>query len=97
MRYNSFIQEHRDVTMSGTKRYEDKSGEYYLQNLDKYQKNYYFNQRSITSLNLNSNNKNFIKYCNTNYNSNKHIIKVKKKKLFNELVPIPIKHKKKFS
>ena len=95
MRYNSFIQEHRDVTMSGTKRYEDKSGEYYLQNLDKYQKNYYFNQRSITSLNLNSNNKNFIKYCNTNYNSNKHIIKVKKKKLFNELVPIPIKHKNK--
>ena len=96
MRYNSFIQEHRDVTMSGTKRYEDKSGEYYLQNLDKYQKNSLnFNQRSITSLNLNSNNKNYIKYTNTNYNSNKHIIKVKKKKLYNELIPIPIKHKNK--
>ena len=97
MKYNSFIQEHRDVTMSGTKRYEDKSGEYYLQNLDKYQKNNHLNQRSITSLNINSNNKNYIKYCHTshNYNSNKHIIKVKKKKLFNELVPIPIKHKNK--
>ena len=28
MKYNSFIREHRDITMSGNKRYDDKSGEY---------------------------------------------------------------------
>jgi len=62
MKYNSYIKEHRDITMSGTKRYENKSGEYYLQNLDKFQKNN-LNQKSITSLNLNNNN------YESNYNS----------------------------
>ena len=78
MKYNSFIKEHRDITMSGTKRYEDKSGEYYLQNLEKFQKNLNSNKKSITSLNLN-NNTNNVK-DNINYHSNKYIIKVKKKK-----------------
>ena len=81
MKYNSFVGERRDITLSGTKRYEDKSGEYYLQNLDRYQKNN-FNQKSITSLNF--------KNINNDYNCNKHIIKVKKKKLCDELIPIPI-------
>ena len=59
MKYNSFVKEHRDITMSGNKRYEDKSGEYYLQNLGKFQKNNLnYNQKSITSLNINNNNNN---------------------------------------
>ena len=89
MRYNSFIKEHRDVTMSGTKRFTDKSGEYYLKNLDKFHKNNLnSNQKSITSLKLNNND-------NKEQNSNKHIIKVKKKKLLDELIPIPVKQKNK--
>ena len=89
MKYNSFVREHRDITMSGNKRYEDKSGEYYLQNLGKFQKiNLNFNQKSITSLNINNNNL-FNKNIDNNYLSNKHIIKVKKKNLFDELIPIP--------
>ena len=87
MKYNSFIKEHRDITMSGTKRYEDKSGEYYLQNLEKFQKNLNSNKKSITSLNLN-NNTNNVK-DNINYHSNKYIIKVKKKKICDELIPLP--------
>ena len=83
MKYNSFVKEHRDITLSGTKRYEDKSGEYYLQNLDRYQKNNLnFTQKSITSLNF--------KNINNDCNYNKHIIKVKKKRLCDELIPIPI-------
>ena len=83
MKYNSFVKEHRDITLSGTKRYENKSGEYYLQNLDRNQKNNLnFTQKSITSLNF--------KNINNDYDYNKHIIKVKKKKLCDELIPIPI-------
>ena len=91
IKYNTFIKEHRDITMSGTKRYEDKSGEYYLQNLEKFQKNLNPNQKSITSLNINSKNKNANDslYSSTNYHSNKYIIKVKKKKLCDELIPLP--------
>ena len=95
IKYNSFIKEHRDITLSGTKRYEDKSGEYYLQNLEKFQKNLNPNQKSITSLNLNSNNNNANDslFSNTNYHSNKYIIKVRKKKLCDELIPLPhMKH-----
>ena len=93
MKYNSFIRDHRDITMSGNKRYEDKSGEYYLQNLGKFQKNNLnINQKSITSLNINDNNSHNAN--NNNYHSNKHIIKVKKKKLFDELIPIPIMKQK---
>ena len=98
LKYNSFIQDHRDVTMSGTKRYEDKSGEYYLQNLDKFQKNSLnFNQKSITSLNVNSNNNDNSNNSNfNNYYSNENIMKSKKKKLNEELIPIPtIKQKNK--
>ena len=39
MRYNSFLKENKDVTMVGTKRYDDKSGEYYLLNSEKLHKN----------------------------------------------------------
>ena len=86
IRYNSFIKEHRDVTMSGTKRFEDKSGEYYLQNMNKFNKNNLnLNQKSVTSLKLNNYNNN----DNINYNSNKHMIKVKRKKIHDELIPIP--------
>ena len=86
IRYNSFIKEHRDVTMSGTKRFEDKSGEYYLQNMNKFNKNNLnINQKSVTSLKLN----NFNNNDNINYNSNKHMIKVKRKKILDELIPIP--------
>ena len=79
MKYNSFLKEHKDVTMSGTKRYEDKSGEYYLKNAVKFKRNNinYLNQRSLTKPYL------------TNNNNNKHLIKVNKNKLFDELVPIP--------
>ena len=38
MRYNSFLKENKDVTMVGTKRYDDKSGEYYLLNSEKLHK-----------------------------------------------------------
>lgn len=87
IRYNSFIKEHRDVTMSGTKRFEDKSGEYYLQNMNKFNKNNLnINQKSVTSLKLNNFNNN---NDNINYNSNKHMIKVKRKKILDELIPIP--------
>ena len=75
MRFNTFIQQHRDITLSGTKRFEDKSGEYYLKNLGKFQKNN-LNIKSITSSKIS--------------NSNNHNrIKVNKKKLCDELVPIP--------
>ena len=87
MKYNSFIKEHKDLTMSGTKRYENKSGEYYLQNLGKFQKNI-LNQKSITTRNINYNSD--TKKNHTNYKSKKNIIKVKKKKLNDELIPIPI-------
>ena len=87
MKYNSFIKEHKDLTMSGTKRYENKSGEYYLQNLGKFQKNN-LNQKSITTRNINYNSD--TKNNSTNYKSNKNVIKVKKKKLDDELIPIPI-------
>ena len=88
MKYNSFIKEHKDITMSGTKRYENKSGEYYLQNLVKFQKNN-LNQKSITTLNL-KNNSDKKNNNSTNYKSNKNLIKIKKKKLNDELIPIPI-------
>ena len=96
MKYNSFIQEHRDVTMSGTKRYEDKSGEYYLQNLDNIQKNNLnLIQKSVTSLNINNNNNDNINNYN-NYYSDKNINQVNKKKLNEELIPIPtVKQKNK--
>ena len=71
--------------MSGTKRYADKSGEYYLKNSVKFRKNNinYLNQKSLTKPFLTNNN-------------NKHIIKVNKNKLYDELVPIPkIKQKNK--
>jgi hypothetical protein len=79
MNYNSFLKEHKDVTMSGTKRYADKSGEYYLKNSVKFRRNNinYLNQKSLTKPYL------------TNNNNNKHIIKVNKNKLYDELVPIP--------
>ena len=78
MNYNSFLKEHKDVTMSGTKRYADKSGEYYLKNSVKFRRNNinYLNQKSLTKPYLTNNN-------------NKHIIKVNKNKLYDELVPIP--------
>ena len=88
MKYNSFLEEHRDITMSGTKRFEDKSGEYYLKNAIKYQRNNlnYLNQKSLTKPSLNN---------NKNSNNNK-LIKVNKNKLYEELVPIPkIKQKNK--
>lgn len=89
MKYNSFIKEHRDITMSGTKRYENKSGEYYLQNLAKHLKNSLnINQKTKTSLNINNNN-NDANHGDTYYKSNKNIIKVKKKKITDELIPIP--------
>ena len=72
MKYNSFIKEHKDLTMSGTKRYENKSGEYYLQNLGKFQKNN-LNQKSITTRNINYNSD--TKNNSTNYKSNKNVIK----------------------
>ena len=65
--------------MSGTKRYEDKSGEYYLQNSVKFQRN------NLTLLNQKLNTKKNY----TNFQNNKNLIKVNKNKLFDELVPIP--------
>ena len=79
IKYNSFLKEHKYVTMSGTKRYEDKSGQYYLQNSVKFQRN------NLTLLNQKSNAKKNL----TNFQNNKNIIKVNKSKLFDELVPIP--------
>ena len=79
IKYNSFLKEHKYVTMSGTKRYEDKSGEYYLQNSVKYQRN------NLTILNK----KSYIKKNLTNFQNDKNIIKVNKNKFFDELVPIP--------
>ena len=89
MRYNSFLKENKDVTMSGTKRYQDKSGQYYLHNSVKFQRNKLnlLNKKSITKPSL------------TNYQNNntKNVIKVnRKKKLYDELVPLPkIKQKNK--
>ena len=87
MNYNTFLKENKDVTMSGTKRYEDKSGQYYLHNSIKFQRNKsnLLNKKSITKPTL------------TNYqNNNKNLIRVNKKKLYEELVPIPkIKQKNK--
>ena len=75
MKYNSFIKKHRDVTMYGTKRYENKSGSYYLQNLSKD----HMNQKSITSLKINNKNHNYKNNNQTYFNSNKDIINEKKK------------------
>ena len=88
MKYNSFLKANKYITMSGTKRYEDKSGQYYLHNSVKYQRNKLnlLNKKSITKPSL------------TNYqnNNNKNIIKVHRKKLYDELVPLPkIKQKNK--
>ena len=79
MKYNSFLKTHRDIKMSGAKRYKDKSGEYYLQNSVKYIRNnkHNLNQKSHTKP-IFANNKN-----------NKNLIKVNRKLLFDELVPIP--------
>ena len=65
--------------MSGTKRYENKSGGYYLQNSVKFLRNNKnpLNQKAFTKPNLN-NNKN-----------NKNLIRVNRKLLFDELVPLP--------
>ena len=78
-KYNSFLKTHKDVTMSGTKRYENKSGGYYLQNSVKFLRNNKnpLNQKAFTKPNLN-NNKN-----------NKNLIRVNRKLLFDELVPLP--------
>ena len=81
MKYNSFIKKHRDVTMYGTKRYENKSGSYYLQNLSKD----HMNQKSITSLKINNKNHNYKNNNQIYFNSNKDIINEKKKKIPNEL------------
>ena len=87
MKYNSFIKEHKDLTILRTKGHENKSGQYYLQNLGKFQKNN-LNQKSITTLNINSNSdKN--NNNSTSYKSNKNLIKMKKKQLNDELIPIP--------
>ena len=85
MRYNSFLKENKDVTMVGTKRYDDKSGEYYLLNSEKLHKknsNFLF-QKYNTKPNLTNNN-------------NKNLIRVNKKKTYDELVPLPkVKQKNK--
>ncbi len=85
MRYNSFLKENKDVTMVGTKRYDDKSGEYYLLNSEKLHKknsNFLF-QKYNTKPNLINNN-------------NKNLIRVNKKKTYDELVPLPkVKQKNK--
>ena len=88
MKYNSFLKTHRDIKMSGAKRYKDKSGEYYLQNSVKFIRNnkHNLNQKSHTKP-IFANNKN-----------NKNLIKVNRKLLFDELVTIPkIKQENKFS
>ena len=79
MKYNTFVKENRDVTMSGTKRYENKSGEYYLQNAPKFGKNNlkYLDKKSLTKPYLGK------------FNNNKYLIRVNKNKIFDELVPIP--------
>ena len=81
MKYNSFLKQNKDVTMSGTKRYEDKSGQYYLHNSVKFQRNQLnlLNKKSITKPTL----------SNYQNNNDKNIIRVNKKKLYDELVPIP--------
>ena len=80
MKYNSYLKSHKNVTMSGNKRYEDKSGEYYLKNSSKYHKSNLINKKFLTKQNT----------------INQNIIKVNKKKIFNQLVPIPkIKEKNK--
>lgn len=84
MKYNSFIKKHRDVTMYGTKRYENKSGSYYLQNLSKE----HMNPKSITLLKLNSKNHNYKSNNHLYFNRNKDIIKDKKKEVPNEFNPI---------
>ena len=81
MKYNSFIKKHRDVTMYGTKRYENKSGSYYLQNLSKD----HINQKSITSLKVSNKNHNHKNNEYIYFNSNKDIIQGKKKRFPKEL------------
>ena len=85
MRYNSFLKENKDVTMVGTKRYDDKSGEYYLLNSEKLHKknSNFLLQKYNTKPNLTNNN-------------NKNLIRVNKKKTYDELVPLPkVKQKNK--
>ena len=84
MKYNSFIKKHKDAIMYGTKRYENKSGSYYLKNLSKD----HLNQKSITSLRLNTNNQNPKNNDHIYVNRNKDIIKGKAKKTPKELNPI---------
>ena len=81
MKYNSFIKKNRDVTMYGTKRYENKSGSYYLQNLSKD----HMNQKSIASLKINNKNQYNKNKEHIYFNSNKDIIQSKKKTIPKEL------------
>ena len=90
MKYNSFIKKHQDVTMYGTKRYENKSGSYYLQNLSKE----HMNQKSITSLKLKNKNYTYKNHDHISFNSNFDIIKSTKKKVHKELNQITIEKKK---
>ena len=85
----SFIKNHKDVTLQGTKRFMDKSGEYYLKNVKMQNKRHDFNYHRKSSLNNPQNLENCL---------NGNLLKIKRRasKIVtllpeNSLTPIPKK------
>ena len=86
----SFIKNHKDVTLQGTKRFMDKSGEYYLKNVQMQNRRHDFNYHKRGSLNNPQN----LENCLNNDNALK--IKKRASKIVtllpeNSLTPIPKK------
>ena len=86
----SFIKKHKDVTLQGTKRFMDKSGEYYLKNVQMQNRRHDFNNHKRGSLNNPQN----LENCLNNGNALK--IKKRASKILtllpeNALTPIPKK------
>ena len=85
----SYIKNHKDVTLQGTKRFMDKSGEYYLKNVQMQNRRQDFNYHKKGSLNNPQNLENCL---------NGNLLKIKKRasKIVtllpeNSLTPIPKK------
>ena len=90
----TYIEQNKDVTLAGTKRFTDKSGEYYLKNVQLKKKG----QEGALTKKLTLRNPQTLENCFSILNGNLNKIKKKATKIItilpeNSLTPIPVKEK----
>ena len=91
----TYIEQNKDVTLAGTKRFTDKSGEYYLKNVQLRKKK---GQEGVLSKKLSLRSPQTLENCFSRLNGNLNKIKKNATKIItvlpeNSLTPIPVKEK----